>query len=173
MRHDYFRAAAGFLAGLGLFSAAAAAETMHPQLAGGWHLVRTANPHGGPDAVSISRTAELSRSDPDLAGIMLRCGEKSIEIAIVVVTPFSPRARPDVTIQTDGKEWKFSPVVVVPPGAELLLPAQATSLASGPWQFARELAVKVTSPEQSLGGVIPIDGIAQAFATLAANCPAN
>ena len=104
---------------------------------------------------------------------MLRCGEKSIEIAIVVVTPFSPRARPDVTIQTDGKEWKFSPVVVVPPGAELLLPAQATSLASGPWQFARELAVKVTSPEQSLGGVIPIDGIAQAFATLAANCPAN
>ena len=172
MPHYYARAAVTFLAGFTVLSAAVAAEAQHPKVPDGWHLLRTANPRGGPDAVSISHTADISRSDLALAGVLLRCGEKSIEIAIVVVTPFSPRARPDVTIQTDGKEWKFS-ALVVPPGAELLLPAEATSLALGPWQSARELAVKVTSQQQSLGGVIPIDGIALAFATLAANCPAN
>ena len=101
MFHYCARAAAIFLALLGLFSAVVAAETQHPKPASGWHLVRTANPRGGPDAVSISHTADISRSDLDLAGLMLRCGEKSVEVMIVVVTPLSPRARPDVTIGAD------------------------------------------------------------------------
>ncbi len=163
------RVAAIFVALLGLFSAVVAAETEHPKPASGWHLVRTANPRGGPDAVSISHTADIGRSDLDLAGLMLRCSEKSVEVMIVVVTPLSPRARPDVTIGADHKEWRFG-AQVASPGA-LLLPAEATSLADGPWQLARELAVKVNSPEQSFGGVIPIDGLAEALATLAANCP--
>ena len=155
------RVAAIFLAALGPFSAVVAAETQHPKAASGWHLVRTANPRGGPDAVSISRTADITRSDLDLAGLMLRCGEKSVEVVIVVVTPLSPHARPDVTVGADHKEWRFGAQVVSP--AALLLPAEATSLADGPWQLARELAVKVTSPEQSFGGVIPIDGLAEAL----------
>ncbi len=163
------RAAAIFLALPGLFSAVVAAETRHPESPSGWHLVRTANPRGGPDAVSISHTADISRSDLDLAGLMLRCGEKSVEVVIVVVTPLSPRARPDVTISADHKEWRFV-AQAVSPGA-LLLPAEATSLADGPWQLARELAVKVSSPELAFGGVIPIDGLAEALGTLAANCP--
>ena len=39
---------------------ASAAETT-----GGWRLLRTPNPYGGADAVSITHTAELARSDPD------------------------------------------------------------------------------------------------------------
>lgn len=165
-------AAAILLAGLGLLAAPAAADTRHPKPPSGWHLLRTANPHGGPDAVSMSHTADITRSDLDLAGAMLRCGEKGIEIVIVVVTPFPPRARPDVTIGVDGKEWRFD-ARIVPPGAELLLPAEAMSLAAGPWQSAHELAVKVSSQEQSFGGVIPIEGLADALATLAASCPAG
>jgi hypothetical protein len=163
------RTAATFLAGLVLFSVAHAADTQHPKAASGWHLLRTPNPRGGPDAVSISHTADITRSDLDLAGIMLRCGEKDVEIVIVVVTPFATRARPDVTIGTDGKEWRFG-AHVVPPGAELLLPEEATILGAGPWRLARELVVKVTWQEQSFGGVIPIEGIAEALATLSANC---
>jgi hypothetical protein len=157
-----------FLVGLGLLSAVAAAETQPPKLASGWHLVRTANPRGGPDAVSISHTADITRSDLDLAGMMLRCGEKSVEVMIVVVTPFSPRARPNVSVGADGKEWKFD-AQVVSPGA-LLLPVEATNLANGSWQQTRELSVKVTSQNQSFGGVIPIEGLAEALATLDPNC---
>lgn len=140
--------------------------------AGNWRLLRTANPKGGPDAVSMSRTADMTRSDLDLAGMMLKCGEHGTEIVIVALTPFAPRARPEITISALGKEWQFS-ASVVPPGAELLLPADATRLAAGPWQSAHELSVHVKSQDRSFGGVIPIDGLTAAFASLSVNCPAG
>ena len=137
---------------------------------GSWRLLRTANPKGGPEAVSISHTADMTHSDVDLAGMMLKCGEHSTEIVIVALTPFPPRARPEVTISALGKEWRFA-ASIVPPGAELLLPLEATHLAAGLWQSAHELSVHVNSPEQSFAGVIPIDGLGAALATLTANCP--
>src|SRR5882757_2159539 len=41
-----------------------------------WPLVRTPHPQGGPQAVAIMRTADTARSDPDLAGLMIRCKEQ-------------------------------------------------------------------------------------------------
>lgn len=164
-----FRMGVILAVGLSVFLTAA---TPAAQPISSWRLLRTANPRGGADAVSMVRTADISRSDPDLAGLMLRCGERGAEVAIVVVTLFPPRAQPDVTVGADGKEWRFT-ARVVSPGAELLLPAEATGLAMGPWQLIHELVVKVSSPEQSFGGVVPIDGLAAALATLAANCPAG
>jgi hypothetical protein len=137
---------------------------------GKWKLLRTANPTGGADAVSVSHTADMRRSDLDLAGMMLKCGEHGTEVVVVALTPFPPRARPEVTISALGKEWRFA-ASIVPPGAELLLPAEASHLTAGPWQSAPELSVEVKSPEQSFAGVIPIDGLAAALATLTAACP--
>ena len=151
----------------------------------GWRLLRTPDPNGGGYAVSMSRTADMGRSDLDLAGVMLRCHgsadqatgaadagahDAPVEVAIVAVTPFPPRAQPAVTVSAANEEWHFA-ARVVPPGAELLLPAEAAELAAGPWQSTPELAVKVSSQERSFSGVIPIDGLAAALATLAANCP--
>lgn len=167
--HHRCQMGAILVAGLCVFLTAA---TTGAEPISGWRLLRTANPRGGAEAVSMIHTADITRSDPDLAGLMLRCGEHGAEVAIVVVTPFPPRAQPDVTVGADGKEWRFT-AKVVSPGAELLLPAEATGLAAGPWQLTHELVVKVTSPEQSFGGVVSIDGLAAALATLAANCPAG
>ncbi len=163
---------ASLLAGL----CAAPATAEEPQISG-WRLLQTANPHGGADAVSVSHTADTTRSDLDLAGLMLRCHERSAhdrsaEIVIVVVTPFQPSAHPSVTIAAAGKDWHFD-AQVVSPGAELLLPSQATDLAAGPWQSIDELAVKVSSSNRSFSGVIPIEGLSGALAKLAANCPAG
>jgi hypothetical protein len=171
--HYRVRAAAAFIAGLvWVASPVATADIHHPRLPGGWHLLRTPNPRGGPDAVSISHTADTARSDLDLAGVMLRCGEKALEFVVVVVTPFSRSARPTVAIATAGKQWSFvaSPIA---PGAALLLPPEAMSLATGPWQLARELTIKVTWQQQSFGGVISLEGLAVALATLTAECPAG
>jgi hypothetical protein len=118
----------------------------------------------------MSRTADMARSDLDLAGMMLKCGEHGTEIVIVALTPFPPRARPEVTISALGREWRFG-ASVVPPGAELLLPTKAIYLAAGAWQSAHELSVSVKSQEQSFRGIIPIDGLAAAFVKLSANCP--
>ena len=167
------RALAGILLlGLNLFVAAAFAASPEP-IPGGWRLMRTPNPGGGPDAVSMIHTADLIHSDPDLAGLMLRCAQSGAELLIVVVTPFPPGAHPDVTISgSGGNDWHFTGQVV-PPGAELLLPPESTTLVSTAWRSARELKVKVSSPDQSFGGVIPVDGMATALATLMASCPVN
>jgi hypothetical protein len=101
--------------------------------------------------------------------MMMKCGEHGPEVVIVVVTPFPPRAQPELTITANGKEWHFV-ASVVPPGAELLLPANALQLVTGAWQRASELSVKVTSPEQSFQGVIPIEGLAGAFTELSVSC---
>src|ERR1700678_3016016 len=62
------------------------------QNVGSWRLVRTPNVRGGADAVSIMHIADSSRSDLDLAGLTLRCGENGIEALVVVVEPRPPRA---------------------------------------------------------------------------------
>ena len=148
----------------------AAPDVQHSALPNGWRLIRTKNPNGGPDAVSVSHTADVGRSDIDLAGIMLRCGEKDMEVIVVAVTPFSPRVQPEVTLRVNAQEWHFQ-AHVISPGAELQLPAEALRLALGPWQTARELAIKVVAPGQSFSGVVPIEGMAEALAALAASCP--
>jgi hypothetical protein len=161
------------VAALGLLAATAiAASGAEPQPAGGWSLVRTANPRGGADSVSMIRTADTTRSDLNLAGLMLRCSQLRPEVIVVVVSPFSPRAHPTVTIGANNGEWHFD-ARVISPGAELLLPDEASILAAGPWQSAHELAVKVSSQEQSFSGVIPIDGLNAALVKLRPNCPAG
>lgn len=159
-------------AGIGLLGGVAFADPRPPPPVSDWHLLRTANPDGGPDAISMSHTADALRSDFDLAGLMLRCSNNGPEVLIVAVTLFPPHARPSVTIEANGKEWKFD-ARVVPPGAELLLPTEAEQLTIGAWQSAHELVVKVSSQDQSFGGVIPIDGLEPALGTLTANCPAS
>src|ERR1700722_6487544 len=129
MRYRRARMPAICLAWLIAFSTTAnsAADANRSALPAGWHLIRTKNPNGGPDAVSVSHTADVIRSDLDFAGVMLRCGEKDIEVIVVAVTPFSPRAKPEVTVRVDAKEWRFS-AQVIPPGAEFQLPVEAGRL---------------------------------------------
>jgi hypothetical protein len=129
----------------------------------------------------MSHIADTTRSDMELAGLLLQCGLESrdtrlggagLTVSIVTVTPFPPRVKPTVVIAADGQEWRFE-ASVSPPGAELLLPQGAALLASGPWQSARELSIKVSFQERSFDGIIPVDGIGAALARLAANCPTN
>jgi hypothetical protein len=68
---------------------------------------------------------------------------------------------------------KFS-ATVVPPGSAILLPKEATTLASGPWQAAPELAVQIDALESELNtvrGAIPATGLGVALTRLRANCP--
>jgi hypothetical protein len=155
-----------FVFWLGLLTSSAAEA---PIRSNSWRLVRSANPTGGPDAVSVARTADISRSDLDFVGLMLRCSGESAEVAIIALTPFPPKAKPSVHIGANGEDSQFV-AQVVPPGAELLLPLEATALAYGPWQRVHELSVTVTSPEQSFAGIIQIDGLSEALTTLRTNC---
>jgi hypothetical protein len=171
MRYLRARAPALYLAGLIVFFSAGvpADEANRSTLPSGWHLIRTKSPNGSRDAVSVSHTADVDGSDVDFAGVMLRCGEKDVEVIVVAVTPFSPRAKPEVIVHVNSQEWHFS-AHVISPGAELQLPVEATRLAFGLWQSAHELTVEVVSQEQSFSGVVRIEGMGEALAALGVYC---
>src|SRR5262249_17223849 len=85
---------------------------------GSWRLVRTPDPRGGPDAVSIMQTADAARSDIDLVGLTLRCSDTGFDVLVVFLKPFPPRAHPKVKLTT-GSATVHLEATVIPPGAAI------------------------------------------------------
>jgi hypothetical protein len=138
-----------------------------------WPLVRTPHPQGGPDAVSIMRTANIEQSDPDIAGLMIRCKERAgLEVLLALVRPFPPRSKRDVVI-TSLATPSILQAEASSAGTALVLPIEATAFTTGPWQGLKELAVTIKDPEAEIHGVIPLGGLAPAMAKLSASCPSG
>ena len=148
-----------------------AARADSSELAGGWHFVRTRNPRGGADAVSVMRTADTSRSDVDLVGLMIRCREAGTEIVIVVLRSFPLRAQPSVVFGEPGRETRFKATIAAP-GTAILLPGDASAIVRGSWDNLNDLFIRVEDGQSTICGVIHVDGLQGAFKALAANCPA-
>ena len=150
-------------------SAGGAEPTPGSELAGGWHFVRTRNPNGGADAISIMHSADTSRSDLDLAGLMVRCGESSAEVIIAILPALPFSTRPHVTFGKPGNEIQFE-ARVAPPGTLILLPNDATALISGPWQTLEDLFIRIDGGQSPIHGVVKLAGLAAAFKKLQASC---
>jgi hypothetical protein len=74
-----------------------------------WRLLRTPDPRGGREAVSITRPADTQRSDPDFVGLMIRCGETTdIEVLVALLRPLSLRAHPNIVIAYGGNHAELS-----------------------------------------------------------------
>jgi hypothetical protein len=143
----------------------------NPRETGEWRLVRSPDPRGGPDAVSITHTADVSRSDSDFAGVMLRCALDGVEVLLIIIEPRSPRVRPRVKLGTSGKEVDYQ-ATVVPPFTALLLPKEAASLVSAlGGSAAVELSVELSGETGAVHAVVPLAGLQPALNTLKANCP--
>jgi hypothetical protein len=154
--------------------ASSVSHALGPQ-AGTWRLVRTPNPMGGPDALSIMQTADTAKSDLGLAGMALRCHEGKVEVLIVLVGALSLKLHPKVEINAAGNSENFVGTIV-PPGSSLLLPPTASKLALGPWGTSAELAITIEAEQTSdtmarIDGVIPVAGLRQALLSLLASCP--
>jgi hypothetical protein len=137
---------------------------------GSWKLVRTPNPSGGADMVSVMHTADILRSDADLAGLTVRCGAAGAEVLLILSRPLSPSTRPMVVVGAGGTNVRLE-AKVVPPFVTLLLPGEAEALARGPWLSAPEISVEIKYDQGSVRGVIPVGGLSPALQLLAANCP--
>src|SRR5262245_10551424 len=113
--------------------------------AGAWRLVRTPNPRGGPDAVSIMQTADTARSDIDLVGLTLRCSDTGFDVLVVFLKSFPPRTHPKVKLTSGGTTVHLE-AAVIPPGAAISLPAEVATLVKGSWQSSSELAIEGFRP---------------------------
>jgi hypothetical protein len=144
-------------------------QPVGPQSIGRWRLVRTPHPQGGKDAISIVRSGEFAGSDPDFAGLMIRCGEHDIEVLIAVIRPFGARAHPKVTLET-GATSTFD-AAVVSPGVLLLLPTAVSAMARGAWLTASNVTVSVTDEQQqTIRGKVLLADLSPALNLLQASC---
>lgn len=156
----------------------AAPPTAKPPAAGvedRWPLVVTPPPPGGGgrEAVSIMRTAETTRSDPDLAGLMIRCQEKpGLQVLLALVRPLPPRAKRSVVVSPTTTPTIIH-AEVSPLGTGIVLPVEPSMFTTGRWRELKELAVLIHDPEGDIRGVIPLDGLAPALAKLSARCPSG
>ena len=139
---------------------------------GTWRLVRTPGRGGGPGEVSIAQTADASRSDIELVGLMLRCSDTGFDVLVIFLKPFPPRAHPKVKLTT-GRETVLLDATVIPPGAAILLPTEAAALVNGPWQSSSELAIEVDDGSAVVRGVISLAGLGPALSLLTSSCPSR
>jgi hypothetical protein len=104
--------------------------------------------------------------------MMLRCTGGEIELLFVLVRPLSPRSRPQVTLNFEGKSLRFE-AAVVPPGASIRLPPEAAALAGGAWHSVSELSVLIDDATSKINGVVLLQGLRSAYAALRAACESN
>lgn len=141
--------------------------------AAAWRLIRTPRPNGGADAVAIMRTADTTQSDPDLAGLMIRCQEKpGLEVLLALVRPLPPRGKRDVVVNL-GATTSVLRAQASPIGTALVMPIEATDFTTGPFRELHQFSIKINDPESDIKGVIPLDGIGHAIARLSASCPSR
>lgn len=137
---------------------------------GAWKLVRTPHPRGGPEAVSIMHTADTSRSDLELAGLMIRCNGDQGELAIVLLRAFPLRAHPRVIFGPPGHETQHD-ATVSPPGTAVVVPGDPKAAIGSFWRTESDLFVRVIDGPTKVSGVVPIAGLKSAFTLLMTNCP--
>lgn len=134
--------------------------------ANSWRITRSPGVDGGADSSAILHISDIKRSDPRLAGLMLRCSKKGVDAIIVVIEPFPPQTHPKITLHVGGQEFYFVSSVVAT-GVGLILPADGMQLAKGPWRNADELSVKISEGDAEISGVIKLSGLEAAIQSLA------
>lgn len=142
------------------------------QLEGGWRLVKSRNPDGGADAISVMHVVDSAKSDGRLAGLDLQCGKDGVKIVLIVLEPLPRSTRPNVTLITGEKRADFE-ASVIQSGAALLLPDDASKLAASDWQNANELSVEIGTTPAAIRGAVPITGLAAALRYLSQDCRAR
>ena len=117
------------------------------------------------------RTADTSRSDLDLAGLMIRCNSGHAELAIVLLRAFPLRANPLVTFGQAGHVRQFKAAIGAP-GTAVVISGDPKSNIGDAWQSEADLFIRVVDGPTSVSGVVALAGLQSAFEALMASCAA-
>ncbi|MBW7971546.1 hypothetical protein [Bradyrhizobium sp. BR 10289] len=145
------------------------ARTQTTMLSDGWRLVKTRDTTSNAEIVSVMHVADISKSDINLAGLSLRCGQDGLQAVLILLQPLPRASRPSVVMKAEAKTFEVE-AAVVQGGEALLLPGLESKLANGAWQAAGELSVEIAASPSPIQGVIPIRGLAGALRSLPPNC---
>lgn len=135
-----------------------------------WKFTRTQGGKADESFVAIMKTADTLQSDPDFAGLIIRCAPKGkIEVLVALIRPFPPRSRPQVTLASAGFSQSFDATMAAA-GAAVLLPEEAGVLAGGKWLSTPSLTVTVKENTSEIKGIVTLNGLREAYATLLSSC---
>jgi len=98
----------------------------------------------------------------------LRCSDAGFDVLVVFLKPFPPLTHPKVKLTSGGTTVRLE-AAVIPPGAAISLPAEATTLVKG--SSSSELAIEVEDDGNAKRGFISLVGLESALSLLASNCP--
>ncbi len=143
-------------------------------IASGWGLVKTSNPSGGVSMISISHAADTKKSDPNFAGMVLRCVEDRIEILLVVIEPYRPSVQINLTVKVDNGLASTNSGSIVPPGIMIRLAPEAAKFIMEGQRAPDELDVKLISESGAINrGFVKLAGLEPAIVTLKKLCAAR
>ncbi|WP_312016645.1 hypothetical protein [Bradyrhizobium sp. BR 10261] len=135
-----------------------------------WTFARTRGPDGETFA-AITKTADTIQSDPDFAGLIVRCAPKGkVDVLAALIRPFPPRSHPQVTIAASNGGTLTVEASMAAAGAAVLLPDEVSAFASGKWQTTPSLAVTIKESDSEIKGVVSLTGLREAYNSLVANC---
>ncbi|MDA9427381.1 hypothetical protein XH97_35480 [Bradyrhizobium sp. CCBAU 53380] len=147
------------------------AAIAHPAPSSVWKFTRAQGARDGESFAAITKTADTAQSDPDFAGLIVRCAPKGkIDVLVALIRPFPPRSRPKVTIAATGGGTLTFDARMAAAGATVLLPDEVSAFAAGKWQTAASLSVAVSEGDSEIKGVVALNGLREAYHSLLANC---
>lgn len=136
-----------------------------------WKFSRTQGSKEGESFAAITKTAETMQSDPDFAGLIVRCAPHGkIDVLVALIRPFPPRSHPKVTLSSAAGGTLTFEARMAAAGAAVLLPDEVSAFASGKWQTMPSLTVLVKETDSEIKGVVALNGLREAYKSLLANC---
>ncbi|TFV73744.1 hypothetical protein E4K64_21100 [Bradyrhizobium frederickii] len=150
---------------------AAVVEVAAPASTSVWKFTRTQGAKDGESFAAITKTADTTQSDPDFAGLIVRCAPKGkVDVLVALIRPFPPRSHPKVSIAASGGGTLTFDASMAAAGAAVLLPDEVSAFAAGKWQTAASLSVVVRESDSEIKGVVALAGLREAYHSLLANC---
>jgi hypothetical protein len=138
---------------------------------GAWRRIDRPGASGGTTTAFV-HTADVDRSDPRLAGLMLHCSGNQIEAVFVVVEAFPPHVRPRITLRGNGEEAYFD-ATVIQAGTGLAIPANRLTSVDSPWRAAEDLEVHIGGADTGFGGIVRMKGLKSVVTSLTLDCARN
>lgn len=136
-----------------------------------WKFSRTQGPKEGESFAAITKTAETMQSDPDFAGLIVRCAPRGkIDVLVALIRPFAPKSHPRVTLSSAAGGTLTFEASMTAAGAAVLLPDEVSAFAAGKWQTTPSLSVVVKESDSEIKGVVALNGLREAYNSLAASC---
>ncbi|PDT87387.1 hypothetical protein CO669_25965 [Bradyrhizobium sp. Y36] len=146
-------------------------EVAAPAPSSVWKFSRTQGGKEGESFAAITKTADTAQSDPDFAGLIVRCAPKGkIDVLVALIRPFPPRSHPKVTIAASSGGTLTVEASMAAAGAAVLLPDEVSAFAAGKWQTTASLSLVVKESDSEIKGVVALNGLREAYHSLLANC---